>query len=578
MITQRIINPIRQSRLLSQLVIASYFSVLTIIYTYPLILNMADSVVGEIGDNIYFVWLIGWYQKALFSLGINPFFHPGLNYPAGWNLATTDTTPAMSLLGLPGSLLFGPTWGYNFAILASFILAGWCMYLAVKKLTNSSLAGLIAGTMFAFSPYRWTRYVIGHLSLLGTFWFPLFFIAVAEFLTSERRQWRWLVASALLTLGIGLSAPYYLFMGLIIAAIFALTLLITARKQQPVKTMLARNAFLWAALLAAALIAMVPYLQANSAGNLSDRSLSYASGYSASPLDFILPVNFYLGETVWDWAGRSLDNENALYLGVVCIGLAILAWWKRRDLAQISLTKAMLITSMAAAILAMGIYLRFQDTPFVLPVPEFLQSTLGREALRIPLPGYFLFQYMPFFSKMRVMMRFGVFTLTLTTLLAGLGSAWLFRKYPAQRYLIAGALLVAMTLDVYPGVAHRFSVVEARPVDSWLAQQPDDGAVAHFPFSRVVDQDQIYDTLVHGKPFIGGFFNANQPQQYRQIKPVMDAFPDQASVALLKEWNFKYILVDSSAYPDFDTVQQRILDLGLVLQTIAGDEYVFTWP
>jgi len=198
--------------------------------------------------------------------------------------------------------------------------------------------------------------------------------------------------------------------------------------------------------------------------------------------------------------------------------------------------------------------------------------------VQIPLPGYLLFLYLPFFAKMRVMSRFGVFTLTLFTLLAGLGSNWLFRKYPARRYLIAGALLVCMVLDIYQGVASHFVPVEARPVDTWLAQQPGNGAVAQFPFSQVVDQEQTYYTLVHGKPFIGGFFNANQPQQYRQIKPVMDAFPDQASVALLKEWNFKYILVDSSAYPDFDTVKQRILDLGLVLQTIAGDEYVFTWP
>jgi hypothetical protein len=578
MMMQRLLNTIRQSRLLIQLTVVAYFSVLTIAYTYPLILQMAGSVVGEIGDNIYFVWLIGWYQKALFTLGINPFFHPGLNHPAGWNLATTDTTPAMSLLGLPGSLLFGPTWGYNFAILASFVLAGWCMYLAVKKLTASSLSGLITGTLFAFSPYRWIRYKLGHLSLLGTFWFPLYFVAVAEFLTGERRQWRWLVASALLALGIGLSAPYYLYMGLIITAIFALTLLVTAHKTISIKTMLARNGTLWIALLAATLIAMAPYLLAESEGNLADRSLDYASFYSASPLDFFLPFNFYLEESVWNWAGRSLDNENALYLGVVCLGLAILAWWKRRELRQVPLINAVLVTSLAAAILAMGIYLRFQDTPWVWQVPEFLQPIVRQDTVHIPLPGYFLFLYMPFFAKMRVMSRFGVYTLTLVALLAGLGCAWLFRKYSTWRYLLAGVLLVCSALDVYQGVASQFARVEARPVDFWLAQQPGNGAVAQFPFSQVVDQNQTYNTLIHGKPFIGGFFNANQPQQYQQIKPVMDTFPDAASVALLKELGFQYILVDSTAYPDFKAVQQRILELGLVLKTVAGSEYVFTWP
>jgi hypothetical protein len=577
-VIKRLLGTIQKSRLLTHLGVVTFFSVLTIGYTFPLVFYMADSVAGEIGDNIYFVWLIGWYQKAVFQLGINPFFNPGLNYPAGWNLATTDTTPAMAGLGLPGSLLFGPTWGYNFAILASFVLAGWCMYAAVKRLTSSSLAGIIAGTLFAFSPYRWTKYLLGHLSLLGTFWFPVFFLAVVEFLSNERWQWRWLAASGLLALGIGLSAPYYLYMGLIITAFFVLTLLILSRKSMSIKTMLKRNSALWAVLLIAALIAMLPYLRADSEGNLSDRSLQYASDYSTSPLDFILPVNFYLGESAWNWAGRSLENENALYLGVVCIGLAGLAWWKRREIRQTPLIQAALVASLAAIILSMGIYLRFQDTPGLWHVPQFLQSVVGRDSFRMPLPGYFLFQYLPYFNKMRVMMRFGVFALTLVSLLAGLGSAWLFNKFPTRRYGLAMLLLVFIGLDFYPGIHSRFSIVEARPVDTWLAQQPGNGAVAQFPFSLVVDQDQVYYTLIHGKPFIGGFFNANQPAQYLQIKPVLDSFPDQASINLLNELNFQYILVDSRAYSDFGSVEQRILNSGLVVQTIADSQYVFTWP
>jgi len=575
---KHLLDTIRQSRLLSHGVVLAFFSVLTIGYTFPLVLRMSDSVVWDIGDNIYFIWLIGWYQKAIFQLGINPFFHPGMNYPAGWDLATTDTTPTMALLGLPGSLLLGSTWGYNFAILASFVLSGWSMYLVVKKWGASSLAGLLAGTIFAFSPYRWVRYKLGHLSLLGMFWFPVYFMAITEFLRSQRWQWRWLAVSALLAFGIGLTAPYYLYMGLIITACFTLSLLVFTRETVPIKAQLFRHTALWVSLLIAALAAMLPYLMADSAGNLSDRSLEYASTYAASPLDFILPVNFYLGESIWDRIGRSLENENALYIGMVCIGLAGLAYWKRGDIEQAPLIKAGLITSLVAFILALGIYLHFRDAPWVWQVPKFFRTILKQEAIRIPLPGYILFQYMPFFAKMRVMARFGVFVLTLIPMLAGLGSAWLFRRNPARRYLLALGLFLCIGLEIYQGVESRFSIVEARPVDIWLAEQPGNGAVAQFPFSQVVDQNQVYNTLIHGKPFIGGFFNANQPQQYQQIKPVMDAFPDPVSIELLREMNFQYILVDSAAYPDFELVQQRILESGLVLRKIQGDEYVFTWP
>ena len=189
-----------------------------------------------------------------------------------------------------------------------------------------------------------------------------------------------------------------------------------------------------------------------------------------------------------------------------------------------------------------------------------------------------MFLYLPFFSKMRVLVRFGVFTLTFMCLLAGIGSAWLFRRYPAQRYLLAGILLVGIALDVYPGINNHFTKVAARPVDFWLADQPSSGAVAQFPFIQEVDQDQVYYTLTHGKPFLGGFFNANQPPQYRRIKPVLDAFPDTASLALLKDLDIRYILVDSDRYPDFESVNQRIQNLGLRLEAVVENEYVYGWP
>ena len=113
---------------------ALYFTAFTILMTWPLALRMRDSVVGEIGDNIYFIFLIRWYQRAWFELGISPFFHPWLNYPQGWNLASTDTSLATTLFGLPLSLLFGPTFGYNVAMLVTFVLSGWAMYYWVRRL------------------------------------------------------------------------------------------------------------------------------------------------------------------------------------------------------------------------------------------------------------------------------------------------------------------------------------------------------------------------------------------------------------------------------------------------------------
>lgn len=146
----------------------AFFTALTILMTWPLPLHMADMVYGAPGDNFYFVWLIGWIQKALFQLHTSPLSVPFLNYPEGWNLAYSDIAPSMVGLALPGSLIAGPTFGYNFAALLSFVLSGLGVYLWVHRLTKNTVASLIAGTIFAFAPYRSTKLVAGHFNLMGT--------------------------------------------------------------------------------------------------------------------------------------------------------------------------------------------------------------------------------------------------------------------------------------------------------------------------------------------------------------------------------------------------------------------------
>jgi hypothetical protein len=180
-----------------------YFILASIAMTWPLVLHMANAVVGEIGDNIYFIFLIRWYEKAWFQLGISPFFHPWLNYPQGWNLASTDTSMATTLFGLPVSMLWGPTFGFNFAMLVTFVLSGWAMYYWLRRLTGSTQAGLVAGTIYAFLPYRMAHFLIGHMNLSGTEWFPLYFMGLYEVLRSVsgqgklRADWKALLTTAL---------------------------------------------------------------------------------------------------------------------------------------------------------------------------------------------------------------------------------------------------------------------------------------------------------------------------------------------------------------------------------------------
>ena len=587
----------------------AFFTALTILMTYPLVLRMGDSLVGEIGDNIYFVFLIRWYEKAWFELGISPFFHPWLNYPQGWNLASTDTSLATTLFGLPASLIAGPVFGYNFAMLVTFVFSGWAMFYWVRRITSSVPAGLIAGAIYAFLPNHMAHFLIGHLNLSGTQWFPLYFMGLYNLLTlppssSPSLQGRGrglglfphspplkttLITALMLGL-IAFTSMYYLYLTLIISVIFVGAYLLLVDRPYFHSWGYWRNLALRLVGLAAAslplvALAVMPFLGLNSQGGLAERTVSYASMYSASPTDFFLPStdHFLWGAWVGAHFDRSLWIEATLYIGAVTLILAALPFLPFfrmpekgpgvEGLFPSPLIKLSLIVILISFILALGTDFHWNNQRVELPLPAALQPVLQRESVPIPLPALLLFRYLPFYSKMRAIMRIGVFVLIFSTLLAGIGAAWLLHKAGPRCKVPLTALLIALVLlDFYPGPYTQFARVQARPVDEWLARQPGQGAVAQFPFIQSEDQDQVYNTLVHQKPFIGGFFSANQPEQYLRIRPILETFPSEQAVALLKSLKVQWVLLDTRYYAQSDL---QLGSLGLRYIDTIGQQAVF---
>ncbi|MDZ4159350.1 MAG: hypothetical protein U1B80_06125, partial [Anaerolineaceae bacterium] len=378
---------------------------------------------------------------------------------------------------------------------------------------------------------------------------------------------------------IALTSQYYLYMTLLVSAFAALVYLVFLERSR------LREARFWiqaALALAAAFplvaVATAPYVLLDRQGGLPDRNIWIARTYSASPTDFVLPStdHFLWGE----WVGRNFNRElwieATLYLGAVSTALAALAVFKRKQLANGRLLLLILWSALFALVLAMGTDLHWLSKPVTIPTPGFLQPLVGRAEIPVVLPGYFLFQYFPFYAKLRALMRFGIFVLLFVAAAAGLGSSWLLKRFKPRWQPIVTALLLGMVfLDFYPGVYQEFSRVEARRVDHWLAEQPGDGAVIQFPFIQAEDQEQTYYTLTHEKPFVGGFFNAFPPKQYQQIFPVMENFPDEASIGLLPELGVQYVLVDSDEYTDMDEIRRMCESMGLQFVTRMDDQWVF---
>jgi hypothetical protein len=574
---------------LSLLWITLYFILLALVFTFPLVLHMGDSLAGKIGDNVYFVWMIGWFKKALFDLHVNPFNIWFLNYPQGWNLAYTEITPIMLGIALPFSFINGPVLAYNIAMLATFVISGLGMFLWVKHLTGRMDAALVAGTIYSFLPYHFAHFLIGHLNLAGIQWFPFYFMGLFELLgvqTKVKKPVTWWKAALLGGISLGLIAmtsQYFIYMTLLISAFILLCYLIFLERSK------IKNWHFWRGLLVMGvisiplvLVGVTPYISLLQQGGLPDRDLEITRQFSASasPTDFILPStdHFLWGEWINTHFNRELWAECTLYMGAAAGALALWALLIRKQTGFSALLVLLFLGGLAAFILALGPDFLWFNERVTVVTPTFLTGILHRAEFHIPLPGYFLFKYFPLFAKLRAFARFGVFLLVFESAAAGLGAMLILNRFKTRfQPLAAAALIGFVLLDFYPGPLSEVSQVEARPVDYWLTEQPGQGAVIQMPFVKGEDQEQIYYTLINEKPFVGGFFNAFPPEQYQRITPIMAEFPDQASISEMRSLGVEYVLVDTREYADINQVIQECQLYGLKKVQESGDQIVFEW-
>jgi hypothetical protein len=558
------------------------FALGTIVMTWPLSAHLATSVIGWAnGDNVYYVWLLGWFRKALFELHQNPLVVPSLNSPVGWHLAYSEITLANVFMVLPVVWLGNPILAYNMALLLSFVLSGWIVYLWVKSFTHSTGAALIAGALFAFAPYRFAH-SYGHLPLMGTQWLALNFAGLHFLLPQRSLNWKY-AALAGLGLGLaGLSSMYYLYMTALLSGIFIGGYVLLAERSALARASFWRNLAAYAAIaLPFLLVALAPYLQLALMGETDHRPLAQVDVWSASPTDFLLPspLQFLWGSWIYHHFDRSLWIEQLIYLGLVAIALTGVAWGKRKRISEYASSLRIFgWVGMAAIILALGTTLHWNNQPVLIHIPGFLQSWLPYDQVPVPLPGWFLMRILPFYDGMRVWMRYGIYASLFIALSAGLG--WLALSRIVQTpWIKNSALLVILLLigiDFYQGPMPIVTVTP-RPVDVWLTSQPDIGPVAYFPASMNDSPAVIYGSLINNKRLLGMFYGAYYPKNYEAILPTLQKFPDRSSVALLRDKGIGYVIVDASQYADWDVAQQSLHDLGLVCIYAMDGQYVYTF-
>ena len=554
------------------------YAAAAILFTWPLLPSINSGLIGYPGDNLYFLWVIGWFQKAVLELQVSPLLVPSLNYPAGYSLAYNEFTPASVLLAWPVTMLAGPVVGYNVDILMSFVLSGLGVYWWSRRLTQAYAASIIAGFAFAFGGYR-LFHISGHLNLMGTQWLPLYFMSLDRLLRSKRWSARRGVVTALFLGLIALTSQYYLYMTVMLSLVYIMGYLWIVERTAWRRAHWWQNA-VTLALAALPLLAVAegPYLQLASLGGMELNTSEVRRLFSASLTDFLIPS---LRHPLWGWIANGYPRigENQLYLGMTTIALAAFALWKRSvRLTPRSSTLLIAFAGACAFVLASGTELHWMGQQVEIDVPSFLQGLHPFSRTFIPLPGYFLFKYLPFYGLMRVWMRYGILVSMFVSLLAGIGGAWLFERVSqGRRPALLAALLIILAVELY--LNESITGVARRPVDDWLAAQPGQGAVAALPIDQALNHPElVYYLQTTGKPFVGGYFGAFQSPQFRRIQPALKQFPDAGSIDVLRQLGVQYVLLNAAAYPDIQKTRLAITALGMRLLVSLDGQEVYGLP
>ncbi len=372
-----------------------FYLVLTVILTWPFAWHFFSSVPSLGSDTMQVIGVAGERVNVLEDLG---FFKGTLELlkHSEFNIIT---------LYAYFELIFGRIAGYNFLFLESFVLSGFGMYLLAYYFTKNKPASLIAGIIFAFSPFHIHNSLSTNVGTMHQEWLPFFALYLFRLFDSFKIR-NFLLAG--LFLGLIAFTEHQL---LAFTLIFTLFFLIYKALTQP-RIFLRKKLWIYA-VVGAAILSVVSFFMfhslfeiAFSGNNYLDPGFKAAVKYSNDTLSIFIPPNFH---TFWPDAfakvrgtfERRVDSSFSVYVGFLVLILSVAAFFKDR----ISKKWFWLAVALGFYILSLGPYLHFK----------------GQIEPPVKMPYLLAYNYLPFFNNVRTVGRLFVYSMLGFSVLAAWG-------------------------------------------------------------------------------------------------------------------------------------------------------------
>ena len=478
------------------------YLLLVLVFTWPLVLNLNNSIYGVRGDHFVQLWESWWRSEALFA-GESLTFTPLVYAPSGFDFSSSPTQPLPTILNLGLTLLTNEVLALNILLILSFPLAGLMTYFLVKRLTKNKLAAAFSGLIYSFSMYHFSH-AWEHSTLISIYWMPLYVLGLVNF--DQKKSVKSAVLAALAFAFVLLDNFYYGYMMAIFSGFFFLFQIRHWLNRRSLKLLLLFSVlcFLFTAPV------VLPMLRSSSSMLAPHRrSLHDLNWFAARPWHYLLPSTYHplwggVSKSILEWLENQSPEylmkpyariEHNLYLGwtaLVLSGFAVLRSTRRVD--QTS-SKPNGLRRHSAAI---RLFLLLAVVMATFSAPP--MATLA--GLKIYFPSHYLYNFFPMF---RAYARFGVLVLLCVAVLAGFGldhvlsvaarfyraRLWRHKMPQLLTLLFSGIVLLEVLLPSFN--------VDLTPPKAylWLKDQPGDFIVAEFP-PRTDHSGLLYQRF-HGK-------------------------------------------------------------------------------
>ncbi len=582
------------------------YTLLALAYLRPIWRVGGDHIAPSAGDPVFNLWVLAWGAHQVRE-GLPAFWDANIFFPTRGALAFSDHLfgPAVQLAAFE-AVVPNPIAGYNFLFFTAFVGSAFATAWVLRRSGRGWTAALLAGWMFAFSPFRLMH--LNHIQILIAQWIPLT-LWFWDRLLAERTA----KAAALFLVFYLLHVSGGCYLAYMIHVPLAALLGVHLRRHgRALFAFRSLRVLIPVGLVAAAAVAalFLPYVR-NAHRLEMSRGVNEAARFAATSASWLSPVhlNVYAGglhardvlrRELGPWAVPFFRTENSLFPGILpsLLFLAGIGIWlreRRTPLAAPGFVRraalgALLALALAAwlwgdlltlarpaqrpgllgglgrfgweapalvLVLALGAWYglrRLWAGPLLsraegetwergIALGGLLCFGLAHPILYIP-----LMRVLPGLDGMRVPARFAVFVSFAVAVFAALGTDRLLERLRGRRVRIAAAAALALLLvvELAPKRVRWVPLLRREklpPVYHWIARQDDVRALLELPVRpNWKETEAMYSSTLHWKPIANGY-SGYLPPSHKEITRRMRWVPDREGLAFLRGLGISHLVI-----------------------------------